>query len=135
MRIRLKSIIENTDTTAGRYFDMTVQGLIILSMVLLTLETVPELAHLFPYFQFFEYLILIFFSVEYLTRVYVADRKRDYIFSFYGIVDLLSILPFYLTLGLVDVRFARAFRLFRLLRLFKLTRYSKAMRRLLRAVA
>lgn len=61
-------------------------------------------------------------------RLFVADRKRDYVFSFYGIVDLLAILPFYLTLA-IDLRAIRIIRLLRLFRLLKIARYSKAVDR------
>jgi len=66
-------------------------------------------------------------------RVTVADRKLKFIFSFYGLVDLLSILPFYISSG-IDLRSIRAFRLLRLFRAFKIVRYNKAIRRFHRAL-
>ena len=68
------------------------------------------------------------FTVEYLSRVFVADKKLRFIFSFYGLVDLLSILPFYVARG-IDLRSLRVFRLFRVFRIFKVLRYSKALDR------
>ena len=72
------------------------------------------------------------FTLEYILRIYVADRKRDYILSFYGIVDLIAIAPFYLSIG-IDLRSLRILRMLRLFRLFKLVRYNSAMRRFSRA--
>ncbi len=68
------------------------------------------------------------FTVEYLLRVYVADKKTEYVFSFYGIIDFLAILPFYLSTGL-DLRAIRIFRLLRLVQILKLFRYNQAIRR------
>ena len=72
------------------------------------------------------------FTVEYVTRLIVADRTLRFVFSFFGLVDLLAILPFYVTSG-IDLRALRAFRLFRLLRILKLLRYSVALDRFHRA--
>lgn len=71
---------------------------------------------------------IVVFSIEYLLRIYVADSKREYIFSFYGIIDLIAILPFYLSF-FIDLRALRAFRIFRIFRALKLVRYNKAMGR------
>lgn len=68
------------------------------------------------------------FSLEYLLRLFVADNKLRFIFSFYGLIDLLAILPFFITPAF-DLRTLRAFRLLRLFRAFKLVRYSKALTR------
>ena len=68
------------------------------------------------------------FSIEYLLRIVVADSKRRYIFSFYGLIDLLAVLPFYLTIA-IDLRALRIVRLFRLFRILKIVRYVKAIKR------
>jgi voltage-gated potassium channel len=68
------------------------------------------------------------FTVEYLLRLYASEKKLSFIFSFYGLVDLIAILPYYLFLGL-DLRSMRAFRLIRLVRLLGMARYQKAMKR------
>ena len=72
------------------------------------------------------------FTVEYILRIAVSDRKIGFITSFYGIVDLLAILPFYVSTGL-DLRSIRALRFLRLFQAFKLARYSKAIQRFHRA--
>jgi voltage-gated potassium channel len=66
------------------------------------------------------------FTLEYLLRIYVADSKPRFIFSFFGIIDLLAIIPFYLSFG-IDLRSLRALRFLRLFRILKLVRYNKAM--------
>ena len=68
------------------------------------------------------------FTVEYLLRIFVSDNKIKFIFSFYGLVDLFAILPFYLSTG-IDLRSLRILRLLRLFRAFKLLRYSIAIQR------
>ena len=74
------------------------------------------------------------FTLEYCLRVATAPRKLNYIFSFYGIIDLLAIVPFYLSLGAVDAQTLRIVRLFRIIRILKLTRHSQAMNRFQKAI-
>ncbi len=125
----LKQIVEESDTWLGRAFDLLIEGLIVLSLISFSLETLPNLgetAHL--WLRRFEVFTVVVFTVEYLLRVYVASPRSRYMFSFFGIVDLAAILPFYIFVG-VDLRALRAFRLLRLFRIFKLVRYSAAARR------
>ena len=138
MKARLRRIVEGTDTATGRLFDWAVMALIVYSIITLTIETLPDLsAESRRFLWYSEVLVTIAFTCEYLLRIWVAERKAGYVFSFNGLVDLLAILPFYLTLALnmagVDLRAVRAFRLLRLLRLFKLARYNRALGRLGRA--
>lgn len=127
--MNLKSIIEKNTTKAGRYFDFFIQFLIILSLIAFTLETLPNLSEEFSYWLYIiEVFIVIVFSIEYLLRIFVSDNKLKFIFSFYGIIDLFAILPFYLT-SAIDLRSIRIFRLLRLFRAFKLLRYSRALKR------
>jgi voltage-gated potassium channel len=131
---KLRKIIEESDTRAGRIFDYTIQALIILSLVSFTLETIPQFSRAWgKEFNIFERFVIAVFTAEYLLRIIVANRKSKYIFSFYGIVDLLAILPFYISTN-VDLRTIRLFRLFRLLRLLKLVRYSDALLRMKKAI-
>ena len=81
-----------------------------------------------------EIVITVLFTIEYLVRIATAPKKIGYILSFYGIVDLIAILPFYIALG-VDLRAVRAFRLFRIIRILKLTRYGRAMERFAKALS
>ena len=76
----------------------------------------------------FEVFCVIVFSLEYALRVFVSTPKRAYVLSFFGIVDIAAILPFYIASG-VDLRSIRTLRLLRLFRIFKLARYNSAARR------
>lgn len=125
----IKAIVENNDTKLGRTFDLVIQVLIIISLISFTIETLPELPTGFrSVLSFIEIISVIIFTIEYVLRVYAAEKKLKFIFSFYGIIDLLAILPFYVAQG-VDLRSIRVFRLFRLFRAFKVLRYSKALQR------
>jgi voltage-gated potassium channel len=129
LKQKLKNIIDDNTTKIGRLFDAVIQILIIASLLAFTIETFPDNSQqtqeILYYFEFF---CVIVFSIEYLLRIYIADKPFRYIFSFYGVIDLLAILPFYLT-NVFDFRALRAFRIFRIFRMFKLIRYNKALRR------
>jgi voltage-gated potassium channel len=131
---KLKNIIEKNDTKGGRIFDIFIQSLIIISLISFSIETIPDLSdRLKKVLEVSEFVIVIIFSLEYILRLIVSERKLKFIFSFYGLIDLLAILPFYITTG-IDLRSIRAFRLLRLLRTFKLMRYSKAIKRFHKAL-
>jgi voltage-gated potassium channel len=127
---KLREIVEGRNTRAGRVFDYTIQALIILSIISFSIETLPDLElrtqELLRSFQLFTVII---FTLEYGLRIMVATRKLKYIFSPFGIIDLLAVLPFYIGTG-VDLRAIRAFRLLRLFGMFKLVRYSEALQRI-----
>jgi len=126
---KLKSIIDDNSTKQGRYFDAIIQFLIIASLVAFTIETFPDNSEQTQsVLYYFEYFCVIVFSIEYVLRIYIAEKPFKYIFSFYGVIDLLAVLPFYLT-SVFDLRALRAFRIFRIFRMFKLIRYNKALRR------
>ena len=130
----IKSIIERNDTREGRIFDIFIQLLIVSSLIFFSIETIPGLSErTLGILRVIEWVTVGIFTVEYLVRIGVADRKLKFVFSFYGVIDLLSILPFYLALG-IDLRSIRILRLFRLFRAFKLFRYSMAIRRFHRAL-
>lgn len=125
----LKRIIEKSDTPYGKAFDLTMQTLIVLSIISFSIETLPNLSETTRhYLHLFEAITVSIFTVEYISRLIVASNKRGFVFSFFGIVDILSILPFYLSTGL-DLRAVRMLRLFRLVRILKLVRYSAALNR------
>lgn len=127
--MKLKNIIENSDSKSGRIFDFTIQFLIIVSLISFTLETIPNLSEQTKFWlNFIEILCVVIFSIEYILRLFFSDKKLKFVFSFYGLIDLFAILPFYISSG-IDLRSIRIFRLFRLFRAFKLFRYSKALQR------
>jgi len=126
---KIDKIVETRESKAGLYFDYAIQVLILLSVASFTIETLPDLtAETINYLETFELVCILIFSLEYLVRLYIAKNKLKFITSFYGIIDILAILPFYLTLGF-DLRSARVLRFLRLFRLIKLIRYNKAIRR------
>ena len=125
----LKNIIERSDSRAGKLFDLSIQFLIVYSLITFSLSTLPDLSQGMLDFLYYSQVITVtIFSIEYILRIYVADSKMRYIFSFYGLIDLLAVLPFYLTIA-VDLRALRIVRLFRLFRILKIVRYIKAIRR------
>jgi voltage-gated potassium channel len=129
----LKKIVEDTDTRAGKIFDLTIESLILVSLVGFCLETLPNLSKETQFWLYaVEVVIVSVFTIEYGLRILVADNRWRFIFSFYGLIDLLAILPFYVSTG-VDLRAVRAFRLFRVFRMFKFLRYTKAIQRYKRA--
>ena len=129
-KARLKRIVDNPDTRAGWLFVILVQSLIVVSLVTAAVDTLPDLSESSRNLLWWvECITVAIFTVEYLMRLVVADRPLRFVTSFFGIIDLLAILPFYLALGL-DLRGVRAFRLLRLFRILKMARYSAAIGRL-----
>ena len=125
----LKQIVEETDTRMGKVFDLTIQILIVASAVSFAIETLPGLSSTTTrLLAISEAVIIGLFTAEYLLRFYLSQKKLSFVFSFYGLIDLAAVLPFYLALGL-DLRSLRLFRLARLAILLKLFRLSKAARR------
>lgn len=118
----------------GFWVEVGIQVLIVLSVLAISFETLPGLTNAQKQFlHSFEIFCVSVFTIEYFTRIYLAKKKLKFIFSFYGIIDLFAILPFYLSFG-VDLKTLRLFRLFRLVRLLKLIRYNKALRHFKKAV-
>ncbi|MEX2577843.1 MAG: ion transporter [Verrucomicrobiales bacterium] len=116
----------------GRW-DYAIQALIFLSLAAFAIETLPRLSpEWLRYLRIFEVVTVAIFTVEYVMRLFFCRPRLSYAFSFFGAVDLIAILPFYLSTG-IDLRSVRAFRLLRLFRLLKLARYSAAMQRFHRA--
>lgn len=129
----IKNTINGDDSPASKWFALIIQGLIVLSLVSFSIETLPNISpHLRQQLRCVEVFTIAVFSAEYLLRIWAAPARLRFIFSFYGLVDLAAILPFYIATGL-DLRAIRAFRLLRLLRILKLVRYSHAVQRFHRA--
>ncbi len=125
----LRTILDD-NTKIGHVVGIFIQMLIVLSLVSFSVETLPDLSAKFIYIlKMTELVIVIIFTMEYLSRLVIAENKLKFIFSFYGMIDLLAILPFYLAKSF-DLRSLRIFRLLRLVRALKLFRYTKAVTRL-----
>mgnify|MGYP006130661905 CR=1 FL=1 len=134
---RLRKVVEETGTRSGLVFDLSIQVLIIASIVIFSLETLPNLNdRTVMVLSILESVCITVFAIEYLLRLFVAKRKLKFVFSLWGMIDLLAILPFFLfaygiTLNLIILR---AFRLLRLVRILKLGRYSKSLSRMVLAM-
>lgn len=133
MMLTIKNVIEKSDTRMGKGFDIFIQLMIVLSLISFSIETLPSLSESSRNaLETFEIVSVLIFTIEYISRLIFADNKFKFVFSFFGIIDLLAILPFYLATGF-DLRSVRTFRLLRLFRILKLTRYSAATQRFYRA--
>lgn len=126
-RYRLHEIIYEADTPMGRLFDIVLLILILLSVVIVMLESVRSIdLEYHRLFYIIEWIITIFFTIEYIARIITVKKPRHYIFSFYGIIDFLSTIPLYLSFILVGSNYlltVRALRLLRVFRILKITRY------------
>lgn len=119
-------IIYGTSTKAGRLFDLILLGLILLSVLLVMMETVASFDNKYHYqLVFLEWIITIFFTLEYLLRIISIKKPWKYIFSFYGIIDLLAILPMYLSIFFLGTSIFSVVRSLRLLRLFKIVNHPQ----------
>ncbi|WP_316863494.1 ion transporter [uncultured Cohaesibacter sp.] len=132
---RIGAILKGSDPQWGALFERCWAVLIVLSVILIALETEPNLPYWLHHAMYLaESFVVVLFTIEYGLRIWTAKRASKYIFSFWGVIDLLSILPFYLTLG-VDLGGLRAIRLLRIFRILKLVRFLRAAERLRRAFA
>ena len=138
-RQKLYQIIFEAETPAGKAFDITLLIAIIISVVIVMLDSVISLSFEYGlYFKVVEWILTIMFSLEYLLRIYTVKKPGKYIFSFYGIIDFLAILPTYLGLFISGSHYLMIIRILRLLRIFrvlKLARYVSAGRNLGAALA
>ncbi|WP_293650469.1 ion transporter [Thiolapillus sp.] len=133
MKEKIAAIIDDPQSSKGRLFAYVMQALIITSLITFSVSTLPDISnYTIRVLRAIEIVTVLIFTVEYLARIYVANNKIAYIFSFYGLIDVLAILPFYISSG-VDLRVLRIFRLLRLFRILKLFRYNQAIGRYHRA--
>lgn len=127
LRSRLREIIFGTDTPAGKTFDVVLIWSIILSVSIVILESVHCIRNEYGSFLYaIEWFFTILFTVEYILRLVSVKRPLGYAFSFFGIVDLLAILPTYVSIfvpGSQSLLTIRTLRLLRTFRVFKLTHY------------
>ena len=136
------NILEKGSHGSRKYlwFDYAIMAIILLSTTAIILESVMSVESRYgPYLEAFNTFSIIVFTIEYLARIYISDltypsgsRLRSafkFMFSFYGIIDLLAILPFYLPMLIAtDLRFLRALRLMRFLRILKVNRYNDSLK-------
>jgi voltage-gated potassium channel len=129
-RKKLYQIIFEADTRKGKLFDIVLLVIIILSIFIVLLESMePVRAKFHRSLIISEWFITFIFTIEYITRLWVTQKPLKYAFSFYGIIDFLSLFPSFLAFFIVggqSLLVIRAIRLLRVFRVLKLTRYSRA---------
>ncbi|HBE41569.1 MAG TPA: ion transporter [Bacteroidales bacterium] len=135
---RLYEIIFEADTTAGKVFDLSLISMILISILTVMLDSIPSVHDKFSLpLRIAEWVITLIFTIEYILRIYVVNKPVSYIFSFYGIVDLMAILPGFIVFifpGVQSLMVIRAVRLLRVFRILKFSRYTSAGRSLMRAL-
>jgi len=138
LKKKLYDIIFESETPAGKAFDVTLIACIVLSIVLVVIESFEGVSGKFSLaLQVLEYLFTFFFTAEYLLRLYCSPNPRHYALSFFGIIDLLATLPLYISWIFGPARYlmiVRVFRLIRVFRVFKLFNFLNEGNLLLRAL-
>ena len=123
LRDKLRIIIFEADTKAGRRFDVALIVMILLSVLTVMLDSVPEInAQYGQQLYYAEWFFTLLFTVEYAVRLWCIEHSWHYAKSFYGVVDLLSVLPTYLSLWFPGAQFFLAVRILRVLRVFRVLR-------------
>lgn len=135
---RVYRVIFESDTHEGKLFDIALMTAILLSVLVSVIESLPLLTEQVRLaLKIMEYVLTFFFTLEYVLRIYCSPQPRKYIFSFFGIVDLLATSPLYLSFFFPSARYAliiRAFRLIRVFRVFKLFNFLNEGNILLRSL-
>ena len=137
-KAKLHEIIYGTHTPAGKIFDIALLVIIVYSIIIVMLESIPrfdEKHHKF--LNISEWVVTIVFTIEYILRIICIKKPTRYIFSFFGVIDLLSTIPKYLSYLVVGSQYLTAFRALRLLRVFrilKLVRFVGESNNLVRAL-
>jgi voltage-gated potassium channel len=138
IKLRVYEIIFESDTLEGKIFDVVLLVCILLSVVVVLLESVSGIKNNWgPWLVGLEWFFTVIFTLEYMARLWVVLHKRKYAFSFFGLVDLLSILPTYLAIvftGAQSLLVIRSLRLLRIFRIFKLARFIGESQNLTRAL-
>lgn len=117
----LYRIIYRSDTKLGKLFDIILLSLILASTAIIMMESVPKLDKRFHYtFLILEWVISVFFTLEYSMRIAVVKNKRSYIFSFFGVIDFLALVPFFLSFFFPITKYFLIFRMLRMLRIFRI---------------
>lgn len=137
-REKIYHVIFESDTRKGKVFDVLLLVLILSSVFVVMLDSVATLSNRYAViFNAIEWFLTIVFTIEYFTRIAVHPKPLRYMFSFWGFVDLFSILPTFLSLLFSGYRYmlvVRIFRLMRVFRIFKLTRFNKESQMLMRSL-
>jgi voltage-gated potassium channel len=125
-RHRLHEIVFESETLAGRIFDLLVIWLIVLSLLVVMLESVREIRDDFGEALYIaEWFFTILFTIEYFLRLLAVKKPMRYVLSFYGLVDLLAIMPTFISLFIPGTQYLLAIRILRLLRIFRILKLSE----------
>ena len=128
-RNKLYEIIFEADTPAGKWFDIFLLWAILISVLVVFLESISELRSSYgDIFYYLEWFFTILFSIEYILRIISTKKPFGYIFSFYGIIDVLAILPTYLSLVIAGSQYLLVIRILRLLRVFRILKLTHMIR-------
>lgn len=120
---RFYDVIFGTETPAGKWFDIALIAVIIVSVTIVLLDSIEELHGSYgALFLRLEWIFTILFTIEYLVRIWCTTNRRGYVLSVYGVVDLLALLPTYLSLLLPQATPLLIIRLLRILRIFRVLR-------------
>ena len=125
----LGNIIFESNTKTGKIFDVVLLIVIMMSVTLVVLESIPEINEKYGFrLRVAEWAITLIFTTEYILRIIVARNRSKYLFSFYGVIDMLAVIPTYLSIflgGIQGLMVIRALRLLRVFTILKLTRYTR----------
>ena len=128
LRNRIHIIIEGTDTRLGKLFDIVLLIAILASVGVVMLDSVLYMRLQYgTIFRYAEWFFTILFTIEYILRLFSAPNRFRYTFSFFGIVDLLSVLPSYLSLIFGGVQYLLVIRILRILRIFRVLKLNTYM--------
>lgn len=137
LKKKMYTIIFESDTPMGKLFDVALIIFIIFSVLLVFIESMEVPLSVKPWLMRAEYLFTIVFTAEYVLRLYCSPKPKDYALSFFGIIDLVATLPFYMTWIFTSARYLlilRVFRLIRVFRVFKLFNFLREGNLLLRSI-
>ena len=135
---KLYKVIFESDTPAGKLFDIILIIMILFSVIVVMADSIESLRSEYgKLFIFLEWFFTILFTAEYILRIISVNKKRNYVLSFYGIIDFLAVIPTYISLIIPGTQFLliiRSFRLLRLFRVLKMVRYIEGSSIILRAL-
>lgn len=128
LRKRIHITIEGTDTRTGKFFDIVLLIAILASVAVVMLDSVLYMRLQYgTIFYYAEWFFTLLFTIEYALRLFSAPNRLRYAFSFFGVVDLLSVLPSYLSLIFVGVQYLLVIRILRILRVFRVLKLKAYM--------
>ncbi|GGJ80136.1 ion transporter [Pseudomonas matsuisoli] len=120
VRARINTIIFHVSTPAGRAFDISLLVVILASLLVVMLDSIDTVHAAYgDWLAGLEWVFTTLFAIEYLLRVYSSERPKDYVFSFYGLIDVIAILPAFIALFYPDAQYLLIVRVIRMLRVFR----------------